>query len=128
MATAQELALAEAIRHSWSAETTVDCNWSSNQPSKGQCAVTALVVQDYFGGAILRATVSGVSHYWNRLSNGTIIDLTRDQFSSFDPTEIEPRTRRYILSYAATAARYRILSERVRRRLVMERVGVGTKA
>ena len=52
---------------------TVDLDWSSRRPSKGKCTVTTLVVQDYLGGELLRAPVEDVSHYWNRLSDGTII-------------------------------------------------------
>ena len=49
------------------AAATVDLDWSSRWPSKGKCTVTALVVQDYLGGELLRAPVEDVSHYWNRL-------------------------------------------------------------
>jgi hypothetical protein len=78
-----------AIRASWSAETCdpVDRDvWSPANPSRGQCAVTALVVQDLCGGELLLAEVryadgsrQGV-HYWNRLPGGVELDLTREQF------------------------------------------------
>jgi hypothetical protein len=120
--------LIEAIRLSWSAETTADGEWSRDRPSKGQCAVTALVVQDHLGGELLRATVGPVSHYWNRLPDGTIVDLTRDQFPSFSPVGVESRTREYVLSYPATAERYRVFAEEVRRHLMLEHVGAVVQA
>jgi len=119
--------LEQAIRRSWSADTTVDHDWTPQLASKGQCAVTALVVQDYLGGDLLRASVGEVTHYWNRLPDGTILDLTRDQFRSFDPGRIEPRSREYILSYPATAARYRTLAERVRACRPMEPIGASSE-
>lgn len=83
--------LARALRASWSRSTCdpVDlAAWSPARPSTGQCAVTALVVQDHLGGDLLLAEVhhadgrrQGV-HYWNRLGDGREIDLTRDQFQA----------------------------------------------
>jgi hypothetical protein len=55
--------------------------WEAHHSVKGQCAVTALVVQDEMGGEILRTVVEGYgSHYYNRLPDGTILDLTKEQF------------------------------------------------
>lgn len=120
--------LAEAIRWSWCGDTSTDPAWVSDRPSEGQCAVTALVVQDYLGGDLVRAIVGGVSHYWNRLPDGTTMDLTRDQFGSFHPVDIELRDREYVMSFPETAMRYRILADRTRSRLDMEPAGVGVEA
>jgi hypothetical protein len=47
----------------------------------GQCVPTSLIVQDLFGGIILRTNADGKHpHYFNRLAGGTEVDLTRDQF------------------------------------------------
>lgn len=40
----------EALIKSWSIETS--SKWTSENPAKGQCGVTALVVQDIYGGKI----------------------------------------------------------------------------
>lgn len=107
--------LAERLRSAWARETSVQPNdWTAGSPSVGQCAVTALVVQDFLGGELLRAIVHGGSHYWNRLPSGEEIDLTRDQFSSF-PERIkgEVRSREYVLSNENTRDRYLTLKERV---------------
>jgi hypothetical protein len=85
--------------------------------------VTALVVQDYLGGDLLRATVDGTSHYWNRLTNGEIVDLSREQFASFEPVNIQQRAREYVLSYPETASRYHKLAVRTRNQLALEPVG-----
>jgi len=60
--------LAETLERAWSRETSADPEqWTPDNPAWGQCAVTALVVQDGFGGELVRATVDDASHYWNRL-------------------------------------------------------------
>lgn len=77
-----------AIRDSWSAETgylnEAGPAWHQDNPARGQCGTTALVVQDLLGGDLLIADVTAPGepdsvHYWNRL--GLLdIDVTREQF------------------------------------------------
>ncbi|MBB2988137.1 YunG family protein [Terracoccus luteus] len=106
-------ALTRALCESWNADTSAYPRWSPHTPSRGQCAVTALVVQDALGGDLERVTVDGQSHYYNRLLDGTELDLTRDQFAVWAPTTPETRTREYVLSYAPTTSRYELLKARV---------------
>jgi len=82
--------VARALRESWSAETCdpVDVPfWTSDNPAKGQCGVTALVLNDVFGGHLVLADVLWPdgsrqgSHYWNQLPDGSEVDLTIDQFT-----------------------------------------------
>lgn len=59
--------------------------WSPENPARDQCGMTALVVQDVLGGELVLAEVhvNGVQighHYWNRLPDGSDVDLTSDQF------------------------------------------------
>lgn len=68
------------IRRAWSVETAAGGNFDPECPSRGQCAVTALVVQDWFGGELLRAMVGNESHYWNLIPGMGEIDLTREQY------------------------------------------------
>lgn len=76
------------IRGAWCAETSfiraTAPPWHADNPSRGQCGTTSLVLQDLLGGELLVADVTddgepdGV-HYWNRF--GPLeIDLTREQF------------------------------------------------
>ena len=55
--------------------------------------------------------VDGQSHYWNRFSDGLEVDLTREQFETFEPTDISTRTPEYVLSYPDTQRRYRLLRD-----------------
>jgi hypothetical protein len=91
-------AIEAAVRQSWRVETCdpIDVpNWTVANPSRGQCAVTALVVRDLLGGELLEAEVHYPNgerqgfHYWNRLP-GLDLDLTADQFK-IDELVQEPR-------------------------------------
>lgn len=109
--------VAAAVRAGWSPATAAPGKWDQTLSAAGQCAVTALVVQDLLGGSLLRGTVGGESHYWNRV-DGADVDLTREQFPEFAlDGPPEPRDRSYVLSFPDTAARYRLLRRRVRRAL-----------
>lgn len=77
--------LTEALHQNWSAETSYEpSEWNPNNPARGQCAVSSLIVQDYLGGEIQRAkaTFQGKreSHFYNVLPNGDIMDTTREQY------------------------------------------------
>lgn len=104
------------LERAWSKETSVDpAGWSVANPAWGQCAVTALVVQDLYGGDLLRCKVRGISHYLNRLVSGDEVDLTRDQFGTEQSPATLPelRTREFVLSFPDTAQRYSLLKARV---------------
>jgi hypothetical protein len=73
----------KAIRQAWSRDTCyplVQNKWSTQRPELGQCAVTALVVQDIFGGDIVYN--SKFDHFWNVLPSGRKVDLTKGQFDT----------------------------------------------
>ncbi len=74
----------KTLRWCWSRETAspgCQAAWTPDAPSFGQCAVTALLVQDLLGGELIRTEVPGFgSHYCNRLDSGLPVDLTFDQF------------------------------------------------
>lgn len=70
-------ALFEALRDAWSAETA--SGWSEQNPAKGQCSVTSLLVHDLFGGEILKTATRGGTHFFN-LIDGVRWDLTISQF------------------------------------------------
>jgi hypothetical protein len=109
----------DALRLAWSRATSADPDgWSQHNPALGQCAVSALIVQDFFGGDLLRADVGGAGHYWNRLPDGSSIDLTIEQFGEVAKIGIEEeRPRSYVMSFASTQRRYELLMDRVRQGL-----------
>jgi hypothetical protein len=46
----------------------------------GCCASVALAVQYLCGGVLVEGLVEDMPHYWNRLPDGTEVDLTSTQF------------------------------------------------
>ncbi len=90
-------AIEAAIRAAWSDETCDEADLhdrSPDNPARGQCGVTSLLLQDLVGGELLEAQVflpDGTQdgyHYSNRF--GLVdVDLTREQFAE-DMTVTEP--------------------------------------
>lgn len=109
--------LKELLLLAWCAETAKG-DWNPKNPSLNQCAITALVVQDYFDGELLRCLMTnGDSHYWNRLPDGTEVDLTEDQFQYIEAKPLKKdfviRTSEYVLSFPETSKRYYLLVHRL---------------
>ena len=96
--------------------------WNPERPSTGHCAVVALLVQDVFGGDLIRATgvnADGpVVHYWTKTPDYGPLDLTADQFvggAVFERFEVRARDR--LLADPDTRARYARLKARLHARL-----------
>jgi hypothetical protein len=76
------------VRAAWGRDTCDPhdlADWTPENPSRGQCGVTALVVQELLGGDLVlgEVFVAGAKvghHYWNRLPGGDHLDFTADQF------------------------------------------------
>ena len=67
------------LRMCWSIET--DPQWLPENPARGQCNVTSLVVHDLCGGQILKTEVPGGWHFYNCV-DGKRYDLTASQFAT----------------------------------------------
>ena len=53
------------------------CN--KNSMSSGHCMLSALIVQDMYGGKVMSGSIDGIPHYWNKVCHMEV-DLTGDQF------------------------------------------------
>ena len=84
-------------------------DWSEENKTLGQCAVTALVVQHFFGGEIYKH--NKYSHYFNIL-NEQIIDLTKSQFN-FELDYSDSVIKQPNLHKAQTEERYNMLLAKV---------------
>ncbi|WP_455569109.1 YunG family protein [Streptomyces echinatus] len=82
------LVLDKALRASWAADTCSpddQADWQPSNPAWGHCDITALIVNDIFGGDLMVGEVhlNGDQrgfHWWNRLPSGVELDLTHEQF------------------------------------------------
>jgi len=112
--------LFEVLRQCWSKETaylSCQAEWVESDPTYGQCAITAMLVYDMFGGTIHRIRVSGGgTHYFNKI-DGHYIDLTREQFDLYNiPVDYEPNEqmdRQYCGKNADTKKRYDLLVQNI---------------
>ena len=85
--------------------------WSKDNPSFGMCAITSLIVNDYFGGEIAKMYVGEISHYFNLLDS-KIIDLTSSQFKKqVNYTNYTIVSREEILNNKDTLKRYHLLKK-----------------
>lgn len=83
-----DAAVLNALRESWGPDTCAPedvAHWTPDNPARGQCATTAVVLHDHFGGCLVRGEVivDGRQvdfHWWNRLPDGRQIDATIEQF------------------------------------------------
>ena len=73
-----------SLEKSWTQETATfaDTNnkWSKDNPPRGQCLVTSIIINDLFGGKIVYDRET--HHFWNELPDGTWQDFTRSQFKN----------------------------------------------
>ena len=78
MTTDQFNTIMDALLQSWSLQSS--SKWSKDNPAKGQCGVTALVVNDLIGGEIRKTKLPRGWHFYN-VFNGKRYDFTASQFN-----------------------------------------------
>lgn len=89
-------------------------NWTEENKTLGMCAITSLIVNDYFKGDIAKIKVDGISHYFN-IINDSIVDLTASQFNKkIDYKDYKIINREDVLT-EDTNNRYKKLKEKIRR-------------
>lgn len=66
-----------ALVESWCIETST--KWTVENPATGQCGVTALVVQAYLGGEIVKTFMGEGWHFYNKIQDA-YLDFTASQF------------------------------------------------
>lgn len=107
----------KALVKSWGKETAYHKdapNWTIENPALGQCAITALLFNEYFGGKIFSGvSETGIVHYWNKIF-GFKVDLTKQQFkSNLVFKNIVEWNRSDLLESGNVAERYDILKQRM---------------
>lgn len=70
--------LTNALSKAWSLQTS--SKWSAENPAKGQCGVTTLVVNELLGGEIKKTKLPDGWHFYNYI-DGKRYDFTASQFS-----------------------------------------------
>lgn len=97
----------------------VQNEWNDDNKCFGMCAITSLIINDYFGGDICKIYVNGISHYFNLIED-KIIDLTSSQFNcEIDYKDYQIVNREKILT-DDTKHRYNVLKERLINKLLKQ--------
>ncbi|GAA3520531.1 hypothetical protein GCM10022234_15320 [Aeromicrobium panaciterrae] len=113
-----------ALRESWGPDTCAPedvADWTPDNPARGQCATTAVVLHDYFGGCLMvgEVFVDGEPidfHWWNRFPDGEQVDITLEQFGEHEIVVGAMEVRRPT-GKTRLDAQYELLSSRVSARL-----------
>jgi len=116
-------ALQSALQQAWSIETS--SKWLSDNPARGQCSVTALVVQDILGGDIVKTDADGAWHFYN-LVEGQRWDFSGSQFPEPVFYADLPSSRDEAFS-DTSLGQYQTLRDRVLGRY-QDSTGIGTAA
>ena len=104
------LSFLSVLFKAWSIESS--SQWTIKNPAKGQCGVTALIVNDYFGGEILKTLVSNRWHFYNQI-DGITYDFTASQFTNLLEYQDFPSSR--LEAFTDTNnSQYNFLRDRVR--------------
>lgn len=75
--------LYDALLHLWCAETCAPRmrqSWTADNPTLGQCSITAFLAQDIFGGAVYGVLRPGGNYHCYNVIGDCVFDLTSEQF------------------------------------------------
>ena len=90
-------------------------DWSKDNPTLGQCSITAFLVQDIFGGEVYGIRLKeGGFHCFNKVGQ-CVFDLTSEQFGSLrlDYVHVTPQSREEHFAKEEKRRRYELLKERL---------------
>ncbi|MCQ2408733.1 MAG: hypothetical protein MJ065_09455 [Oscillospiraceae bacterium] len=102
----------------WSAETCAPRlrdGWSKEDPTRGQCSVTAFLVQDIFGGKVFGVLREGGNYHCYNVIGDCVFDLTDEQFGGekLDYTVGIEQQRETHFAREEKRLRYELLRQRV---------------
>ena len=75
--------LYDALLHVWceySCTPRLRDEWTTDNPTLGQCAITSFLAQDIFGGKVYGILQAGGNFHCYNVVNGYAFDLTSEQF------------------------------------------------
>ena len=102
----------------WAADTCAPRmrkDWTKENPTYGQCSITAFLVQDLFGGKVYGVPrPDGSYHCYNEV-DGVVFDLTSEQFGdeALDYTQNPEQHRKDHFAKEEKYQRYLLLKKRL---------------
>ena len=108
----------DLLSHLWCAETCAPRmrkNWTPENPTLGQCSITAFLIQDIYGGKVYGVPLGdGNFHCFNDV-DGCVFDLTSEQFGEnrLDYTNCPEQDRAVHFAKSEKQKRYELLKEKL---------------
>ncbi len=102
----------------WCAETCAPRmrrDWSEDNPTLGQCSITAFLAQDLFGGEVYGVPLDDGNFHCYNVVGGCVFDLTSEQFGdvSLHYENNPPQTREAHFAKEEKHRRYLLLRSRL---------------
>ena len=87
--------------------------WTSDNPTLGQCSVTAFLMQDLFGGKVYGVPLGDGNYHCFNTAGGCVFDLTSEQFGNekLDYSLLHEQKRETHFAKAEKQERYMRLKE-----------------
>lgn len=101
--------LRNEIEPAWTKDTchpSYRLKWNPENSSIGQCAITAMYLNEKMDWNIYETLVGRTRHFFNKDTNGMIYDLTADQFTNIDIDYENCRLRDFKDLYRSCKNRY----------------------
>ena len=114
--------LYDALKHVWCAETCAPRmrdRWTPDNPTYGQCSITAFLTQDLFGGEVYGVPLEDGGYHCFNVVGGRAFDLTSEQFGgrALDYAHVDEQRREDHFAKEEKRLRYELLKERLRQSL-----------
>ena len=102
----------------WDADTCAPRmrdDWSEDNPTLGQCSITAFLMQDIYGGDVLGLPLGDGNYHCFNAVGDYVFDLTSEQFGdrALDYAHYRPQKREDHFARAEKKARYELLRKRL---------------
>ena len=106
----------------WCAETCAPrmrTEWSKENKTKGQCSITAFLMQDIYGGKVLGIPLDDGGFHCFNVVDGCVFDLTSEQFKDevLDYTNSTEQSRNIHFSKEEKRLRYEYLKQELYKKL-----------
>ncbi len=103
----------------WSADTCAPRmrhEWSPANITRGQCSITAFLIQDLYGGKVLGVPLKDGNYHCFNVVGNCVFDLTSEQFGDvkLDYTDCPEQSREVHFAKEEKRQRYELLKEKLR--------------
>ena len=110
--------LYDSLKQIWSADTCAPRmrdRWTKEDPSLGQCSITAFLVQDIFGGKVYGVPLNDGNYHCFNVVDGHVFDITSEQFDhELNYTLEHEQFREVHFAKTEKKERYEILKRRLK--------------